>query len=119
MTATPASPYITVDRWALLAAELDINATVAGPPIGPDEKSKLDVMYAELLLPDGEDEATVILRVKTLAGRVLEFDMPLPWGAIVDATDEYDEVDGELVERELEPVGDVKSPFFSREALMP
>src|SRR5262245_86012 len=102
MTTTPASPHVKDDRWARLAAELDTNATVAGPPIGPDEKSKLDVIDAELLLPEVEDEAIVIMRVKTLAGRVLEFDMELAYEAILDATDEYDEVDGEFVEHEFD-----------------
>jgi hypothetical protein len=85
------------DAWARLATELDIDATVAGPPIDVNEKASLDVVDGELLLPNGEDEATVIVRVRTQADRVLEFDMALRWGAIVDATDDYDEVDGELV----------------------
>jgi hypothetical protein len=40
----------------------------------------------------------VELRVKTKTGRVLCLDMELRWRAITDATDDYDIVDGELVE---------------------
>jgi hypothetical protein len=88
------------DRWARLARELGVNATVAGSPITDEERSELDVVSAEFVTD--HDKAFVVLRVKTKAGRVLEFDMELPFNAMCDASSDYDEVDGELVEHVLD-----------------
>lgn len=59
---------------------------------------KLQVVSAELL-PTAVDEkkVVVVLRVRA-ADRVLELDMELLDECVVDATDEYDVVNGEFVE---------------------
>ena len=102
MAETSTSAHTDAQQWASLAAELGINATVAGPGIDATERSRLDVISAELLLPEGEEDAIVILRVKTQRDRVLELDMALPLDGVVDASDDYDLVDGELIEHHFD-----------------
>lgn len=104
-----ATKWDELDRqWVELAVALGADGRRARLPLTWSQKETvtLDVVEAKLIQPDvkeyPEDEAIVMLRVKTLAGRVLEFDMALPWAAIVDATDQYDEVDGELVEHDYD-----------------
>jgi 2-methylcitrate dehydratase PrpD len=46
--------------------------------------------------------AMVELRVKTLEGRVLHFDMVLEHTAILDASDDYDLIDGDLTKHEYD-----------------
>jgi hypothetical protein len=63
---------------------------------------RLDVVSAEWLAPEGDMDAVVELRVRTRDGHVLNLDMPLLLGCITDATSDYDEVDGELVEHQYD-----------------
>lgn len=89
--------------WSELAAEV-LRAAAAGSR--GDKGDALDVVDAELLLPPRVDEPVVVLRVRASRGRVLEFDMPLHPDGIGDATDDYDEVDQQLVRHEY----DMKRP---------
>jgi hypothetical protein len=57
---------------------------------------------AELVLPNGEDEAIVTLQVRTRGGPDPRVRHEAGRGAIVDGTDEYDEFDGELVEHDFD-----------------
>lgn len=83
-------------HWKDFASEVGIE--LASPPDLTGTYGKLDVLSAQWYAPEGDFEAVVELRIKTQAGRVLYLDMELPYDCILDGTNEYDVVDGELVE---------------------
>jgi len=98
MTAAPTPKH--EGNWSAFAAEVGIE--LANPPGVEGSYGKLDVLSAEWLAPEGDMPAVIELRVKTRTGRVLNFDMVLEYDCISDATADYDEVDGELVEHEYD-----------------
>lgn len=102
MAAVPVSTLAIEDRWGMLAAELDADLEETGSPFGR-ERATLDVVTAELQLSEFDDDQKVMLRVRSRTGRLLNFDMWVPWDDISDATHEYAEVDGALVEHEYDP----------------
>jgi len=112
------------DWWIQFGAVLGVDAHFAGLPLtrSTTENAKLDVVKAELILPAAEGTAengVVFLRVKTRAGHVLELDMELEAGCVLDATSDYDVVDGELVEHDFgHPMTDPKEidRYFGRQA---
>jgi hypothetical protein len=97
------SPHrITAEHWRVFASE--VGTELANPLSVDGSRGRLDVLSADWLGPEeDDDEKTIVeLRVRTVTGRVLCLDMFLEYGAISDATLDYDEVDGKLVEHEYD-----------------
>jgi hypothetical protein len=92
----------TEEQWRVFASE--VGAELANPLRTDGSRWRLDVLSADWFGPEhDEDEKTIVeLRVRTVTGRVLCLDMPLEYGGISDATHDYDEVDGKLVEHEYD-----------------
>ena len=86
--------------WTAFAEEVGIQ--LAHPPGVAGSYGNLEVLSAEWLAPEGDMPAMVELRVKTLEGRVLHFDMVLEHTAILDASDDYDLIDGDLTKHEYD-----------------
>jgi hypothetical protein len=99
---TASVTHTTEEQWRAFASE--VGAELANP-LRPDGlRSRLDVLSADWFGPEhDEDEKTIVeLCVRTVTGRVLYLDMPLEYGDISDATQDYDEVDGKLVKHEYD-----------------
>jgi hypothetical protein len=80
----------------------DIGIDTSHSPDLWDARGTLDVLSAEWLGLEDAEKGLVELRIRTVTDRVLCLDMWLEYGAIVDASDDYDEVDGSLVQHEYD-----------------
>jgi hypothetical protein len=90
----------TAESWRSFANEVGID--LANSALLEESRGRLEVLSADWFGPADYDKAIVELRVRTVTGRVLCLDMFLEYGGICDASHDYDEVDGKLVEHKYD-----------------